>query len=148
MMYHTHFHNKNRVVCVPCVPSCLPLFSNGTHLQALLHKTFSTNVYHVYHCAHARIREHLFICISNLFNSSLNTSLKKLPRVRNIILMVHMVHISLKALLYKRLLCVPFFCNSTQKTSMVNIAFQDVDFKIKNLCTIKFCSFSTMQETF
>ena len=148
MTFHTQFNNKNRVKCVPCVPSCLPLSTNGTHPQALPHKTFIPNVYHVYHCARARVREKFFNNISYLLYLTLNTSFKKIPRVRNIILMVHMVHISLKALVYKRLLCVPFFANGTQKTSMVNIAFQVIDFKIENVCTIEFGNFSAMQEAF
>ena len=73
---------------------------------------------------------------------------EKTPRVREFILMVNMVNISMKALCCKALLCVPFSANGTQKTTMVNIAFQDVDFNNENMCTIVFCTVKQMQGDF
>ena len=135
MMLHTHFNNNYRVKCVPCVPSCLPFSTNGTHLQALPNNTFLPNVYHVYHCARTRTREN-FTSSHYYINLYLKYDLKKFSCVRDIILMVHMVHISLKALIYKACVCVPFLCNGTQKTPTVNIAFQVFVFKVLFMCTI------------
>lgn len=137
-MLHTHSHNNYRVKCVPCVPcvpSCLPFMTNGTHLQALPHNTLLSNVYHVYHCARTRTREN-FAASNYDLNFYFKNDSKKFSCVRDIILMVHMVHIFLKALIYKVCVCVPFLCNGTQKTLMVNIALQVVIFKMFFVCTI------------
>lgn len=135
MMFRVRYNHKNTRKCVPCVPSCLPLLTNGTHPQALLHKTFIPNVYHVYHFSRARTRgnfSHLYI-----FNQSNHKNNgEKFPRVRDIVLMVHMVNIYLKALLHKALLCVPFFSMVHKIGVMVHMAFQVYDFKNENVCTI------------
>ncbi len=135
MMLHTHSHNNYRVKCVPCVPSCLPFMTNGTHLQALPHNTLLSNVYHVYHCARTRTREN-FAASNYDLNFYFKNDLKKFSCVRDIVLMVHKVHISLKALIYKACVCVPFLYNGTQKTPMVNIAFQVFVFNVFFMCTI------------
>lgn len=145
-MFRTRY-NKNKRICVPCVPSCVSLSTNGTQTQALPHKLLTIFVYHVYHCARTRIREnfsylYIFI-ISKVFKH-----FEKVSRVINIILMVHIVHIYLKALCSKVFTCVPLNTNPTQKTSFKNIAFQVIDFKIYNLCTIGFGSFNLEKEQF
>lgn len=136
MSRHFQKNYKKQLKCVPCVPSCLPLTGNGTHAETLPHMTFIAFVYHVYHCARARIRayfhERLFITASCRPQDS-----KKYSRVRISVYMVHMVHILSKALPVKGLLCLPFFVIINKKAPTINIAFQVVDFKKLNLCTIE-----------
>ena len=120
MTFRTRFNKKNKRICVPCVPSCVPLKTKGTHAQTKPCKHFTTFVYHVYHCARARIRESYFLkYIFNYFLNNFHCS-KKSPRVRDIVLMVHMVHISLKSLPVKVLACVPFFEKVHKKPLMVH----------------------------
>jgi len=49
-----------------------------------------------------------------------------------------MVHILIKALCEKGLLCVPFLLNHKQNLIIVNIAFQAIVFKLNKMCTIDF----------
>lgn len=136
MIMNRHFQKtyKKQLKCVPCVPSWLPLLSNGTHAQTAPHKTLSINVYHVYHCARARIRAYF---PTSTFNTSLinTTHLKKYSRVRVFVYMVHMVNILLKALPVKGLLCLPFFMNIHKNALTLNIAFQVVVFKLIKMFT-------------
>lgn len=135
MMFRAHYNHKNKRKCVPCVPSCLPLLTNGTHAQPLPHKTFTTNVYHVYHFSRARTRGNF--SQPYIFIKSKHTNHgKKFSRVRDVVIMVHMVNIYLKALLHKALLCVPFFKMVHKNCLMVHMAFQVIVFKNENMCTI------------
>lgn len=64
--------NKNIRFCVPCVPSCLPLFSNGKQMQTSSCKAFSIFVYHVYDyltCAHVHIFSinHCYSILNNCY---------------------------------------------------------------------------------
>ena len=84
-MLHGHFNNKNNGLCVPCVPLCVPLSGNGTHLQALPHKAFITFVYLVYHYARTCARVKIAFQYSNIifFNFLIVfTELKKFSCVR------------------------------------------------------------------
>lgn len=135
MMFRIRYNHKNKRKCVPCVPSCVPLSNNGTHTQPLPHKALAHHVYHVYHCARARIRENFSHPLYFIHLHSTQPD-EKLPRVRDIVLMVHMVHISLKALCSKAFQCVPFMANGTQKSTMVHIGFEHIDFKKFFMCTI------------
>jgi len=148
MMFLGRYNDKNQRKCVPCVPSCLPLQCNGTHTEPLLTNLFS-QMCTMCTIARARVRESVFFT-STIFIQLRNEKIhdEKTPRVREFILMVNMVNISMKALCCKALLCVPFSANGTQKTTMVNIAFQDVDFNNENMCTIVFCTVKQMQGDF
>lgn len=136
MIMNRHFQKtiKNQMECVPCVPSWLPLLSNGTHAQTALHKPYIINVYYVYHCARVRIRAYFQTTTFNTTLININP-LKQYSHVRIFVYMVHMVNILLKALSVKALLCFPFFVNIHKKLTNLNIAFQDVDFNILFLCT-------------
>lgn len=86
MMLHGHFNNKNNGLCVPCVPSCLPLSTNGKHLQALSYIAINTFVYHVYHYARACARVKLafqYIKFNLLKFSKIFNQIKKFSCVRN-----------------------------------------------------------------
>ena len=149
MIMNLHFQktNKNQLECVPCLPSCVPFSINGKHVQALSHKTLNAFVYHVYHYARMRMCA-FYIYVSILIKLNHSISLKKYSHVRLFIFIVHMVNICLKAICIKGLLCLPFFYNGTQKAETLNIAFQDIDFKLNNLCTIVYGFFSYRKESF
>jgi len=147
-MFLGRYNDKNQRKCVPCVPSCVPLQHNGTHAEPLPQNLFS-QMCTMCTFARVRVRESVFFT-GTIFIQLLNEKMhdEKVPRVREFILMVHMVNISLKALLCKPLLCVPFSANGTQKTAMVNIAFQVIDFNIENVCTIVLCGFFACRGVF
>jgi hypothetical protein len=147
MTFRTHYNHKIKVRCVRCVPSCLPLLINGKHPQALPHKLFVLYVYHVYHCARTRTCG-VFYTFNFSCSFEILTTFKKTSRVRNIILMVNMVHILIKVLCEKGLLCVSFFFNHKQKLIIVNIAFQVIVFKLNKMCTIVFGYFNQLKGDF
>lgn len=85
MVFRIQNINKNIRFCVPCVPSCLSLFINGTQIQALSNNDFSLFVYHVYDflaCAHVHMLPIQFdhSVLNNCF--SFNSTLKKFSCVR------------------------------------------------------------------
>lgn len=135
MMFRIRYNHKNKRECLPCLPSCLPLMGNGKHTQPLPHKALAPHVYHVYHCARARIRENFSHPLYFVQLQSTQPD-EKLPRVRNIVLMVNMVNITMKALCSKAFQCVPFFSKVNKKGVMVNIVSELSDYKSVFMFTI------------
>lgn len=94
-------------LCVPCVPSYVPFFSDGTHAKTLPIKPFSKSVYHVYHlCACARAQK---------FNSSISIAILSILIIPlncfSLTCAVNGTHGThgTHPLVYIALLCVPLF---------------------------------------
>ena len=114
------FNNKNKHICVRCVPSCVPLSGNGTHSKTPSSKAFNVNVYHVYLLSYTRIRVYfaslLTIALAFLLEAlSLNS--KKHSHAKKIIINgIHGKHY-LKSLIGKGLpVCMVFkYCKHDGK---------------------------------